>query len=263
MNSPSLPRAEGLRRRDPPAFDGLLNFRSLVGLVGDGGRKVRAGRLFRAGHLPVLRPDLGESLRMVGLQGVCDLRSAAERRREPSTLVRAGFPVLMEAPEADPTHALQVVGDPDARPEHVRAAMLGTYAAMPETFAPALRGVFDAALACRGGLIVQCAVGKDRTGVAVALLLAALGVPRRTIMADYLLSNAARDAIFAALAQRNAGRVPPPDAVLAPMLAADPAYLTAFWDRLDTDWGGAEAYMASALGLGADAIGSLRARWLG
>jgi protein-tyrosine phosphatase len=125
-----------------------------------------------------------------------------------------------------------------------------------------LAPVFRAALDCRGGLLVQCAIGKDRTGVAVALLLAALGVSRAAIAADYAATNAARAAIFSAMAARNAGRAPPPDAMLDPLLAADPAYLTAFWDRLDTDWGGPAGYMISALGVGADAVGTLRARWL-
>lgn len=253
---------EGLRQTTPGSGTGLLNFRSLAGLPGDGGRRLRPGRLFRAGHSPGLAPDTAETLRLLGLVSVCDLRSAEEQAREPSALVAAGFAPALPAPEGDPTLALRVVGDPAARPQDVRAAMLSTYAAMPESFAPALRGVFQAALACRGGLMVQCAIGKDRTGVAVALLLAALGVPRAAIQADYVASNAARPAIFAALAARNADRKPPPEPMLAPLLAADPGYLGAFWDRLDTDWGGPEGYMLGALGLGADAIGSLRARLL-
>ncbi len=246
----------------PPSAPGLLNFRSLAGLVGEGGRRVRAGLLFRAGHLPEMTEDRAETLRMIGLAAVCDLRSAGEQVREPSSLKAAGFASAMPAPEGDPTLALRVVGDPSAQPRDVRAAMLSTYATMPESFATALGNVFQAALVTRGGLLMQCAIGKDRTGVAVALLLAALGVPRRAIMADYTASNAARDAIFAAMAARNAGRVPPPDAMLAPLLAAHPDYLAAFWDRLDTDWGGAEGYMVSALGLSADAVGTLRARLL-
>lgn len=246
----------------PSGSPGLLNFRSLAGLVGDNGRSVRAGQLFRAGHSPDLSADMAETLRMIGLAGVCDLRSAGEQAREPSSLVAAGFAPMIPAPEGDPTLGLRVVGDPSATPQDVRAAMLSTYAGMPESFAASLGAVFRAALDCRGGLLVQCAIGKDRTGVAVALLLAALGVSRATIAADYAATNAARAAIFAAMAARNAGRVPPPDAMLDPLLAADPIYLRAFWDRLDTDWGGPEGYMISALGIGADAVGTLRARWL-
>jgi len=242
---------------------GLLNFRSLAGLVGDGGRQIRPGQIFRGGHLPDLSTDMADTLHMIGLAGVCDLRSADEQRREPSAFVAAGFAALTPAPEGDPTLGLRVVGDPSAQPGDVHAAMISTYAGMPESFGTTLGGIFHAVLEARGGLLVHCAIGKDRTGVAIALLLAALGVSRAAIMADYVATNSARNAIFAAMVARNAGRLPPPDAMLAPLLAADPAYLLAFWDRLDTDWGGPAGYMISALGLGSDAIGALRARCLG
>ncbi len=39
--------------------------------------------------------------------------------------------------------------------------------------------------------MVHCTAGKDRTGLAVALLLLALGVPEETVIADYTLSNQA------------------------------------------------------------------------
>lgn len=254
------PRRPQIQER--PRALGLLNFRSLSGMVGDGGRRLRPGRLFRSGHMPALAAGAAETLRQFGLVGVCDLRSADEQTREPSSLARAGFPLAIDAPAGDPTSALRVVGDPSAKPEDVRAAMISTYSSMPESFESTLRGVFEAALTCRGGLLVNCAIGKDRTGVAVALLLAAQGIPRQVIQADYVVSNRARDSIFAAMARRNPGRTPPPDSMLAPLLAADPSYLAAFWKRLDTDWGGVNGYLCGALGLGADAIGCLRARWL-
>ena len=37
-------------------------------------------------------------------------------------------------------------------------------------------------------LLFHCSAGKDRTGIAAALLLSALGVDKETVMQDYLLS---------------------------------------------------------------------------
>jgi protein-tyrosine phosphatase len=39
------------------------------------------------------------------------------------------------------------------------------------------------------GLLHHCVAGKDRTGVGAALILSALGVPKETVMEDYLLTN--------------------------------------------------------------------------
>jgi hypothetical protein len=46
---------------------------------------------------------------------------------------------------------------------------------------------------------MHCSAGKDRTGVLSALLLAFLGVPDETIVADYALSAAAMDRLLARL----------------------------------------------------------------
>jgi protein-tyrosine phosphatase len=254
------------RLRDLVGPDGgrrLLNFRSLAGTRAADGRAVLAGRLFRGGHVADLPAPLADALRQAGLARVCDLRSAREQRGEPSGLTRAGFAAAMPPPDGDPTLALRVAGDPTASPADVRAAMLATYAAFPDSFAAALGQVMAAAIDGPGGLMVQCAIGKDRTGAAVALLLAALGVPRGAILADYTATNQARAAIWQALAARNADRAPPPDAMVAPLIAADPDYLAAFWDRLDTDWGGEAGYLVARFGIGAAEIGALRARWLG
>jgi len=42
-------------------------------------------------------------------------------------------------------------------------------------------------------LVVHCAAGKDRTGVAVAVLLRAVGVSHETAIEDYLLTNESGD----------------------------------------------------------------------
>ena len=39
-----------------------------------------------------------------------------------------------------------------------------------------------------GTILIHCAAGKDRTGVSIALLLRLIGVPRRHVVDDYLLT---------------------------------------------------------------------------
>ena len=47
----------------------------------------------------------------------------------------------------------------------------------------------DLLLNTPGGFLFHCSAGKDRTGIGGALILYALGVEKKVILEDYLLSN--------------------------------------------------------------------------
>jgi protein-tyrosine phosphatase len=82
-----------------------------------------------------------------------------------------------------------------------------------------------------GPLLVHCAAGKDRTGVAVALLLRAAGVDRATVTADFAATNARRRALCDRLvAQGMVG-----DDIPAEEIGVDPAHLEPVLDLLDDD----------------------------
>jgi protein-tyrosine phosphatase len=91
--------------------------------------------------------------------------------------------------------------------------------------------------------LVHCTSGKDRTGVGVALLLSALGVPRDVVVEDYLLTNRYRRDLSAILQRRV-----DPD-VLDVVVAAHADYLDAAFDSIRRHWGGIEQFIAGALGL--------------
>src|SRR5918912_2237324 len=74
-------------------------------------------------------------------------------------------------------------GDPSETPA-VRS-YLGYLRDRPDSIVGALRDVARGP----GATIVHCAAGKDRTGVVCALALAAVGVPREAIVADYVATG--------------------------------------------------------------------------
>src|SRR5436309_1967722 len=74
-------------------------------------------------------------------------------------------------------------------PEQAKQFVVATYKKMPIAFSAQFRRMFSELLAGRAPLVFNCTAGKDRTGVAAALLLTALGVPRESVVQDYLLTN--------------------------------------------------------------------------
>lgn len=93
-----------------------------------------------------------------------------------------------------------------------------------------------------GALLVHCALGKDRTGVVIAVLLAALGVERSAILDDYALTNDVVDVVLPKLADT----LQISDHIAAIPLAAraaEPAALAALLDHLERDHGGAAAWL--------------------
>ena len=99
-------------------------------------------------------------------------------------------------------------------------------------------------------MVQHCTAGKDRVGVGSATLLLALGVPRETIMADYLLSNENRlstDKLN--MGQTNVQLPPEQLKMFEALTKVHEEYLAAFFDEIDKAWDGTEGYLKKGLGL--------------
>jgi protein-tyrosine phosphatase len=92
-------------------------------------------------------------------------------------------------------------------------------------------------------LLFHCAAGKDRTGVAAALLLTILGVPRDVVVEDYLLSNAHYVPKALTISEF-------PDEVRAAIVKVQPSFLNAALDTIDGRWGGVERYLEDTMNIG-------------
>jgi hypothetical protein len=114
--------------------------------------------------------------------------------------------------------------------------------------------------------LVHCTAGKDRTGLVVAVLLAAIGVERDAIVDDYAATQANMDGVIARIASTPARDGGPDWATV--VAGADPEILTAPADaivpvlrRLDED-GGARAWLLGH-GTDPDALDRLERRLAG
>jgi len=125
------------------------------------------------------------------------------------------------------------------------------------------RRVFAAFESVRdNAFLIHCAAGKDRTGFGVAAILSALGVPRETIVQDYLLTNEAMDfeGFILPRLKDSYGEIDVEAARALSGVRLD--YIEAALDEVDASYGSFDAYLEGALGLDAERRAALQARYL-
>jgi protein-tyrosine phosphatase len=249
------------------------NFRDLGGYRTADGQRVRWRVLYRSGKLSALTAEDVAQLATRGIQVVCDLRTPAERSREPSV---AGWAAAHHGWEyAADHHALRTAASaPGATPQHVQDALAATYREMPWHFAEAYGSAFRHLIDGRLPLVFHCTAGKDRTGTLAALILRALDVPEPVVMADYLLTTQCLDVQALVAAPPDAAAAGPSDAagfsfiramspeLRAPLLSCHPAYLQSALRAVEARHGSVRGYVEAVLGIGADGLATLRQRLL-
>nr|WP_275588919.1 tyrosine-protein phosphatase [Croceicoccus hydrothermalis] len=236
-----------LRDRRVP-LEGARNFRDFGGYVGAGGRRVRRGMLYRANRLSKLTPGDIAMLDTLGIKAVFDLRARREREADVTLWTSQG----VETHHFRPGHKRRLIDmamDYPASREGAAALMHDFYAELPFTmahvFGEILSRIADGAVPC----VIHCSAGKDRTGMAAALILAALGVSRDDIVADYTLTALARQDVSdqARAVQGDGSRSAfyerfGADAVSV-MMDAHPDYIGAAFDAITERHGSVAGYL--------------------
>jgi protein-tyrosine phosphatase len=247
------------------------NFRDVGGYPAAGGKHVRWGLIYRSGATPMLTDADFRYLARPGIASDIDLRSTEERQIAPDQLPKwTGARYLAkDYPGAEVFAPAATSGRSDASPVNLYRSWL-------ISLAPQYRDIFHQLLKRNGAVTYHCSAGQDRSGVATALVLAALGVPRSVILADYHLSTANRrpenemPRIDPARYPGNIvaayyARAQSADAPTKPRPLYDKAgiaLLQQTFDEIDAHWGSVDAYLDKELGINAFDIARLRAAYL-
>ena len=135
--------------------------------------------------------------------------------------------------------------------------MIGTYRLMLDDFASSF-GIILRRLAEPDSLptIIHCAGGKDRTGLAAALVLLALGVPEDVVVRDYELTEVYMGNWAAEIRERLTAlfSTQSPPAVLT----ASPAFMQAAIRHITDTYGSVGTYLRRQVGVDDATIERLR-----
>ncbi len=256
-------------RRHIP-LEGTPNFRDMGGYETKDGRTVKWRKLFRSGTLADLTDDDHARIGDLAISKIFDLRTDDERKNYPSRLPQQGPAVVTLS-----IHGRDIVRDEDfdlaAYLRSLTSAQLAeniklSYNTFVTTYAHQYRSLFEHLGDHQdGAALIHCAAGKDRTGVACALVLHALGVPDEVILEDYTLTNNFLGEEYRE--KRRAQLIPGgmefevdlEDALFEARLD----YIHSAFDAIASEFGSLDGYLSGALHLSDDKKEKLRDNFLG
>ena len=247
-----------------PRLASVNNFRDIAG-PGDGylgfaGLHVNRGVFYRANALTPNAADL-ETLQSLGLTAVYDLRTDQEIAAAPDVLPTGVEYSQIQVLSADPSGDIASLTSPEEARAYVQDGYRSTV--NDETARRGYRQLLTDLADTAGPEVFHCTAGKDRTGWATALLLGIAGVPRETVMADYLLTNDyAADTIRATLDRITAAKGPAAAEIYRQLIGVDASYLQASFEEVDRNYGSFDRYLTDGLGLSASTITKLRLKLL-
>ncbi|WP_354698899.1 hypothetical protein DSM112329_04597 [Paraconexibacter sp. AEG42_29] len=229
----------------------MQNLRDVGGIPVAGGGQVASGILYRGdapwdgdgdGGLPVWPP-----------RTVVDLRASGEKNTE-HPLAGLGADVRHH-----PLTAHLSVQEIAGGSQLLEGGLEGLYARTIDAAGGRIAAVAGVVADAPGPVLIHCAAGKDRTGMVIAAVLAAAGVARGDIVADYVATEANMSGVVERMSAGEGAelmaklRTKHPEAFTAPAAAIQTAL-----DVFDAA-GGAAAWLI-AQGLDPGAVARLRTR---
>lgn len=225
---------------------GAINFRDTGGLTA-GAARTRSGVLYRSGNLAHLDEKGLAALSALRLRRIIDLRADDEVDRNPSRI--EGLDLTVQRVPLFLGSVTSFFEQDLSLAQMYRRIVDESAAGVVEV----VRGIVD-----EQPVLVHCTVGKDRTGVTVALTLAAAGVDEDEVVADYarteaLLPTGRVDEVVAKLREQH-----PAALNLEELATRSPAsVMRAFLDELTAQYGSPADYLR-ARGLRDDELTELR-----
>jgi len=229
------------------------NVRHLGGYATRQGKATQDGPIRSAGLNRLTEVGVA-SLADTGVRTVVDLRSGVERAAAPT-------------PEMAPFGIINVaapVFEQDASPVGLTTDDFPGFASVYERMlvqgADAYRTLFGVLADSKGRVLFHCAAGKDRTGIAAALLLDLLDVPDETIVDDYARSAELLSPLLKEWLPSMKERGMSVERAETLMQAETPD-MVATLAHIREHYGSSEGYLSS-IGLVSGQISTLRARYV-
>jgi protein-tyrosine phosphatase len=246
------------------------NARDIGGYATTDGHHVKWGQVFRSDAISKADAADLAKLDALGIKLICDFRGASEVEADGADQPVAGaeelsLPILDESDDTNTKIRDAITSGDTATQEALlgngKAAQILTDAGKTLANSPAADKAYTALLERLEDpadlpTLTHCTAGKDRTGWSTAIILSALGVPKQTVIDDYLLTNQYTKDKNAATLQSTANLIDP--ALLSPLLEVAPEYIKGSFAEVKKKYGTFDKYLTKGLGVSKAELAALK-----
>lgn len=267
-------------------LEGGKNLRDLGGYTTSDGLQVKKGKIFRSGALTDLTEKDQQMLNNYKISTIVDFRSPPERVAEPTRWAAGAMEILTWDTGLDMSDIGSVFRDPELTASKLEAHMAKMYPTILHSMDQQYTTLFDRLASSDQALLFHCTAGKDRTGIAAALILSVLGVDKETIINDFMLSDVYYSTMTDGMRALGATAKSQPDKgsshgssgadldrardimssispeVLGPIIGVRKSYLEAVFNVMEEKSGSTLAYIQNELDVTDEEINKLRAFYL-
>jgi len=241
-------------------LSGVKNFRDMGGYQSDDGRRIRWRQIYRSGHLSEMNGADARDVKTRNIETVIDFRSDPEKIRHPVHWQEGWRPGYHSLPIGGNAAAwvkelYETLAITDFPAHALKEQFILAFETIPIANQDGLKRFFDALIDSQKGkaVLFHCTAGKDRTGIAGALLMRALDISEDQTMEDFLLTNRAVELeassakIAEWLSNKATQTIAPSD--VFPLVGVEEDFLTASYRAIDDKFGSLKHYLEAAMGL--------------
>jgi len=253
------------QQREIP-LNGAYNFRDLGGYKTKDHKTIKWGKLYRSAVLSDLTPDDLNKLTSLHISRIADFRGPVEVSYAPDKIPAGAtyFALAAGSGTDGPDDWAAMAEEMKKNPVEVSDQGAIAYYRKIGSFKDRYKPLFDSLLTLNkdSALLFHCVGGKDRTGLAAAFIEYALGVEKKQIIADYVLTNTHRAKYNKMIADMLVAKYQLPAKRAADYGLAKPEFIEATFNEITKKYGSMDNFMKNELGLTEEKIVKLKSLYL-